>query len=67
MIDDPDVYRAAAFLLDQYGEGAVAIAAARAEKLFREGDMAGWKIWRTTLKGMRELLTTTRSRGETEH
>ncbi len=67
MLEDPDVYRAASLLIDRHGEGALAIAATRAERLFRQGDLVGWSIWRTIVKRLRNLLTAMPAQGELAH
>ncbi len=55
MIDDPDIYRAAKLLIDQYGEKAADFASGRSEVLLEEGDVDGAMVWRRILEAIGEL------------
>ena len=55
MTSDPDVYRAAKFLIDQHADDAPMGAAQRADDLLETGDMIGAATWRRILKAIEEL------------
>jgi hypothetical protein len=53
MTSDPDIFRAAKLLIDQYGEDATVQAAQRADLLLEDGDVEGSAVWRRILPRMR--------------
>jgi hypothetical protein len=55
MIDEPDIFRAAKLVMDQYGEEAVSFAAGHADDLLEKGDIAGALVWPRILAAIEEL------------
>ncbi len=64
MIDDIDVWRAAALLIKRHGDDAPVVAAQRADELLAAGDLEGGVAWRQMLGGIRELTRTKLPDGE---
>lgn len=64
MISDPDIWRAAQFLINRHGEDAPAFAAQRADELSTEGDHDGAAVWRRILHAVEELQRMTPKVGE---
>jgi hypothetical protein len=46
VIEEPEIFRAAALLMDQHGEHAALRAAQRADEPFEEGNLSGSAVWR---------------------
>jgi len=63
MIEDPDVYRAAALLIKQHGDEAAIHAAMRADQLLAEGDVEGAAVWKRIVKAVEALLAKERPEG----
>ena len=55
MTSDLDIYRAAKFLIDQYGEKAPIAAALGANAMLEKGDLHHYAIWKRILLAMKEL------------
>jgi hypothetical protein len=55
MIDDRDVLRAARFLIDRDGDGALSTAQQRAADLFLMGQDGAAEIWKQIAKAIAEL------------
>ena len=64
MIDDVDVWRAAALLVKRHRKDAALVAAQRADELFAAGDLEGGAVWRQILGTIRELTRTKLPDGE---
>ena len=64
MVDDPDIWHAAAAILRKYGRDAPSYAGKRAIELFGRGDEAGAEGWRRILKALDELTRTKRKDDE---
>jgi hypothetical protein len=52
---DPDLFRAAPLLIEQYGDDADIRAADRADELLDEGDTEGSALWQRVLEAIDEL------------
>ena len=52
MIDDVDVWRAAALLIKRHGDDAAVVAAQRADELLATGDFEGSAIWKRILEAV---------------
>ena len=55
VISDSDIFHAARLVIDQHGEDAAVLPAARADQLIEDGDLQGSVIWRRTVKAIEEL------------
>jgi hypothetical protein len=64
VIDDPDIWRAANFLVKRHGHEAAFVAAQRADELLAAGDPEGCAIWKHILSAVAELTRTTPAEGE---
>jgi hypothetical protein len=64
MVDDPDIWHAAAALLRQYGEDAPIHAVRRAIEHSERGDAEGETIWKRIVKALEELMRTERKDDE---
>jgi hypothetical protein len=64
MVDDPDIWHAAAALLRRYGADAPSYAGKRAIGLFGRGDEKGAEVWKRILKALEELMRTERKDDE---
>ena len=60
MIDRPDIYRAAKFVIDQHGDEAENVAAHRVDKFLTDGDWDRSAVWRRILSAIEELEKETR-------
>ena len=49
VIPDVDIYRSAAVLIRQHGEGAALEAARRADAMLERGDLEGQAVWKRIL------------------
>jgi len=52
---DLDIYRTASVLIREHGDEADLVAAQRADKFLKDGDMAGSAAWRRVLKAIKEI------------
>ena len=66
IIDDPDIFRAACFMVEEYGESAVSAAALRALDLARLGQDQASAIW-IRIGMVVQDLQRGRREGETVH
>jgi hypothetical protein len=64
MVDDPDIWRAASFLVKRHGPDAAEVAAQRADELLARGDSEGSAIWIRILEAVAELTRSTPAEGE---
>ena len=64
MIDDLDIFRAAAVLIKRHGPDAAIEAARRADQYLAAGDPEGSAVWKRILAGVLELTRTTPAKGE---
>jgi hypothetical protein len=55
VIDEPDIFRAAKLLIDQYGQAADSRAIERVPQLLNHGDTEGALIWRRIVAAIEEL------------
>jgi hypothetical protein len=55
VIDDPDIFRAAKLMIDQYGDEAPVRATRRVEELLHDGNGFGAAIWRQVVTAIEEL------------
>jgi hypothetical protein len=60
MIGDPEIFRAAKLVMDQWGEEAATFAGDRADQLLEDGDIDGALVWRRILAAIEELQRGTR-------
>jgi hypothetical protein len=67
MIEDRDVWQAAVLLVKRYGDDAMQEAAARADQLQEEGDMAGCETWHCILEAILRLQAPEPAEGEKVH
>jgi hypothetical protein len=67
MIADRDVWAAALLMGKRYGDDAMFEAAARADQLLDEGDMAGAEAWHRILNAVERLQAKTPAEGENVH
>jgi hypothetical protein len=64
MIDDPDIWRAAKYLVKRHGPDAALVAAGRADDLLADGNADGCAIWKRILEAVAELTRTKPLEGE---
>jgi hypothetical protein len=64
MIHDREIWQAAQVMVKRYGDGAMLEAAARADQLQEDGDMAGASVWHRILNAIERLQATKPSDGE---
>ena len=50
-----DIWRTAAFLLREHGDGARSNAAQRADALYDKGDLDGFIVWRKVINAVEQL------------
>jgi hypothetical protein len=62
-----DIWRAALLMVKRYGADAVLEAAARAEQLMDDGDMAGCTTWQRILDAIERLQAQRPAEGEPVH
>ena len=55
MINEPDIWRAAALLLTEHGAAAAMVAAKRADKLLRDLDMHSYRVWERIFLALNEF------------
>jgi hypothetical protein len=56
-VTDPDIWRAAAILIQRHGApDAALVAAQRADELLAKGDGAGQEIWKAIVDAILEML-----------
>ena len=55
MVDEIDIYRSAALLIEKHGEDAVIEAAIRADAMLDKGDLDGLQVWKAVLRAIEEL------------
>ncbi len=55
MVEDPDIRRAAKFMIERHGANAAPAAAARASELLSSGDIGAAEIWRQIAEAIIEL------------
>ena len=67
MTSDIDIYRSAAVLVREHGQGAALEAAQRADELMAEGDMDGRAVWHRIERAIEELQRKERREGEAAH
>ena len=58
MVDDKNIYTAAGFLLEQYGESADIATAQVVDDLVEQGDLRRAALWRRIQLAVRELAKT---------
>ena len=64
MVDDPDIWRAAALLVKRHGKDAALIASQRVDDMFTSGDLEGRTVWYRILEAVEELARTKPVEGE---
>lgn len=64
MISDREIWQCAALMVKRYGEDAMPEAAARADQLQEDGDMAGAATWHRILNAIERLQATKPGDGE---
>ena len=64
MIDDMDIWRAAALLIKRHGDDAAMVAAQRADELLAASDFEGSAIWKRIIEAVEELSRTKPAKGE---
>ncbi len=67
MIPDRDIYRAASFIIKQYGEDARVHAAMRTNASLKAGDPDGSAMWKRILRVIEELQRKAPKSGEAVH
>ena len=67
MIPDRDIWQAALVMVKWYREDAMQEAAARADQLLDEGDMAGAEVWHRILNAIERLQAKAPSEDESVH
>ena len=67
LISDIDIWRAALLMVKRYGDEAMLEAAARADQLMAEGDMAGCTTWQRIVDCIERLQAKAPSKGEAVH
>jgi hypothetical protein len=67
MFSDRDVWAAALAMVNRYGDDAMLEAAARADDLLENGDMAGCDVWHRILNAIQRLQASVPADGEAVH
>lgn len=67
MIDDKDIWRAALLMVKRYRDDAMGEAAARADQLEADGDMAVPRRWHRILNAIERLQAKAPTEGEAVH
>ena len=67
MIPDREIWAAALLMVKRYGADVMHEAAARADQLIEEGDMAGAVIWHRILDAIERLRAPKPAEGEAVH
>ena len=67
MIEDRDIWAAALLMVKRYGADAMLEAAARADQLLDEGDIAGAEVWHRILNAIERLQAKAPAEGEKVH
>jgi hypothetical protein len=62
MISDREIWHCALLMVKRYKEDALLEAAARADRLQEDGDMAGCKVWHRILNAIERLQAATKPR-----
>jgi hypothetical protein len=65
VIPDREIWQCAQIMVKRYGDDAIPEAAARADKLLEQGDMAGCEVWHRILNAIERLQATQPAEGET--
>ena len=66
-VDDIDVFRSAAMLINQHGEEAPIHAAMKADDMLERGDMDGRAVWLRIVDAIRDMQRQTPRPGEQRH
>jgi hypothetical protein len=64
MIFDREIWQCALLIVKRYGDDAMLEAAARADQLLDEGDVAGCETWHRILNAIERLQATRPAEGE---
>lgn len=67
MTSDLDIYRSAAVLIRQHGDGASLEAARLADTMLDKGDIEGQQVWKRILEAVTELQRTAPEEGQQRH
>jgi hypothetical protein len=67
VIPDVDIWHAALAMVKRYGDDAMLEAAARADQLMADGDMAGCTTWQPILDAIERLQAQKPAEGEKVH
>jgi hypothetical protein len=67
VISDREIWQCAQVMVKRYGADAMIEAAARADKLLDQGDMAGCEVWHRILNAIERLQGTAPADGEGVH
>jgi hypothetical protein len=67
MTPDTEIWRAALLMVKRHGDDAMLEAAARADQLMVDGDMAGCTTWHRILDAIQQLQAKAPAKGEKVH
>ncbi len=67
MTSDLDIFRSAAVLIRQHGDGAAREAAQRSDAMLERGDMKGAAVWKRVEAAVEEIERTERRQDEAAH
>ena len=66
-VDDIDIFRAAAVLIEQHGDDAQHRAVKRATKMLDTGDVDGYAVWKRIVDAIKDMQRETPRPGEQQH